>query len=203
MTPEEARRQAVIQLGGVEQTKENYRDRRGIPMARDDLARYSLRLAYAAQVARFHHRCHRDSRPGNRRECGDLFPDRPGASAQPSCFPSGQLVELVSPGPETGHTWGDGIQGSSFSYPMFEDLLHQASTALQAGCWRPIRLPWTFPEREQRSACRENWSPGNYFDVLGVTPELGRVFSTYDETAPGGNPVVVLSYGFWVRSFRE
>ena len=31
MTPEEARRQALIKLGGVEQTKENYRDRRGIP----------------------------------------------------------------------------------------------------------------------------------------------------------------------------
>src|SRR5579864_8664944 len=28
MTPEEARRQAVIALGGVEQTKENYRERR-------------------------------------------------------------------------------------------------------------------------------------------------------------------------------
>src|ERR1700757_4468426 len=31
LTPEEARRQAVIALGGVEQTQENYRDRRGFP----------------------------------------------------------------------------------------------------------------------------------------------------------------------------
>ena len=31
MTPEEARREALLKLGGVEQTKENYRDRRGIP----------------------------------------------------------------------------------------------------------------------------------------------------------------------------
>jgi len=30
MNPAEARRQALIKLGGVEQTKENYRDRRGI-----------------------------------------------------------------------------------------------------------------------------------------------------------------------------
>ena len=30
MTPEEARRQAVMKLGGVEQTKESYRERRGI-----------------------------------------------------------------------------------------------------------------------------------------------------------------------------
>src|SRR5713101_4739524 len=30
MNPAESRRQALIKLGGVEQTKENYRDRRGI-----------------------------------------------------------------------------------------------------------------------------------------------------------------------------
>jgi hypothetical protein len=31
MSPEEARRAALITLGGVEQTKENYRDRWGMP----------------------------------------------------------------------------------------------------------------------------------------------------------------------------
>src|SRR5213596_1325739 len=32
MTPEEARREALIKLGGIEQTKESYRDRQGLPM---------------------------------------------------------------------------------------------------------------------------------------------------------------------------
>jgi putative ABC transport system permease protein len=32
MTPEEARRDALIKLGGIEQTKEIYRDRRGVPL---------------------------------------------------------------------------------------------------------------------------------------------------------------------------
>src|SRR3989441_4596767 len=32
MTPEEARRQALIKIGGVESTKEAYRDQRGLPM---------------------------------------------------------------------------------------------------------------------------------------------------------------------------
>jgi putative ABC transport system permease protein len=31
MTPELARRAAVLKLGGIEQTRENYRDRRGLP----------------------------------------------------------------------------------------------------------------------------------------------------------------------------
>src|ERR1700757_1917481 len=46
LTPEEARRQAVIALGGVEQTQENYRDRRGFPALKaviQDL-RFGLRM---------------------------------------------------------------------------------------------------------------------------------------------------------------
>src|SRR5216683_4911559 len=31
-TPEEARRQALIKLGGIESTKETYRDQRGLPI---------------------------------------------------------------------------------------------------------------------------------------------------------------------------
>jgi hypothetical protein len=34
MVPGEARRQALLKLGGVEQTKENYRDRRNLPWRR-------------------------------------------------------------------------------------------------------------------------------------------------------------------------
>ena len=46
MTPREARRQALIKLGGIEQTKEIYRDRRGIPFL-DTLfqdLRFALRM---------------------------------------------------------------------------------------------------------------------------------------------------------------
>src|ERR1700731_2282652 len=46
MTPEEARRQALIKLGGMEQVKEKYRERRGLPLLEtlmQDL-RYALRL---------------------------------------------------------------------------------------------------------------------------------------------------------------
>src|SRR5690348_17387700 len=45
MSPEEARRQALIRLGGIEQTKEAYRDQRGLPFV-DTLIqdiRYALR----------------------------------------------------------------------------------------------------------------------------------------------------------------
>jgi putative ABC transport system permease protein len=44
---------------------------------------------------------------------------------------------------------------------------------------------------------------GRYFDVLGVTPIIGRTLTTDDDRRNGGpnGPVVVLSYGFWQREY--
>jgi hypothetical protein len=33
---------------------------------------------------------------------------------------------------------------------------------------------------------------GNYFDLLGIRPQRGRLFNTADDVAPGAHPVVVL-----------
>jgi predicted permease len=42
---------------------------------------------------------------------------------------------------------------------------------------------------------------GNYFDVLGEKPVLGRFFHPADEHGLGSAPYVVLSYDFWRRQF--
>src|SRR5512137_107314 len=42
---------------------------------------------------------------------------------------------------------------------------------------------------------------GDYFDVLGVKPALGRTFRPGEDTTPGSNLVAVLSYDAWQRRF--
>src|SRR5258706_13942338 len=42
---------------------------------------------------------------------------------------------------------------------------------------------------------------GNYFEVLGVRPAVGRVFTLDDDRVPGAQPVVVLSHAYWTRRF--
>ena len=42
---------------------------------------------------------------------------------------------------------------------------------------------------------------GNYFQFLGARAQLGRTLLPSDETAPGKDPVVVLSNGLWRRAF--
>jgi predicted permease len=42
---------------------------------------------------------------------------------------------------------------------------------------------------------------GNYFEVLGVTPAIGRVFTSADNATEGAHPYAVLTYDFWRRRF--
>jgi predicted permease len=42
---------------------------------------------------------------------------------------------------------------------------------------------------------------GNFFDILGVRAEHGRLISTADDVKPGGHPVAVISHDFWQTRF--
>ena len=43
----------------------------------------------------------------------------------------------------------------------------------------------------------------NYFDMLGVQPELGRFFHPSDAHGPNSSPYVVLSHAYWQRRFHS
>jgi len=42
---------------------------------------------------------------------------------------------------------------------------------------------------------------GNYFDVIGIQPYLGRFFHGSDEHGPNSAPYIVLSYDYWKSHF--
>ena len=43
---------------------------------------------------------------------------------------------------------------------------------------------------------------GNYFQMLGVSAEAGRLFDSGADEKPGANPLIVLSYGYWKRRYQ-
>jgi putative ABC transport system permease protein len=112
-----------------------------------------------------------------------------------------ELVILRSPGPNPGHTTSDGDSATSFSYPIYKDLRDR--NQVFSGLLARYPLSLNIAGQGQTERASGELVSGNYFEVLGVPPALGRVFTPEDETAPGANPVAVLSYGYWARRFGK
>jgi len=110
-----------------------------------------------------------------------------------------ELVVLHSPGKSHGRTWNDIGGGQSFSYLMYKDLRDR--NEVFTGLLARYHVQVSVAGQGQSQLAEGELASGNYFQVLGVRPALGRVLSAQDETAPGANPVTVLSYGYWARHF--
>lgn len=110
-----------------------------------------------------------------------------------------ELVVLRADGPKSGRVSSDGDVGNSFSYPMYQDL--RDKNDVFAGLLARFPVSLSVAGEGQTERADGELVSGNYFDVLGVVPALGRVFTQDDDVAPGANPVIVLSHGYWVRHF--
>jgi len=87
---------------------------------------------------------------------------------------------------------------SSFSYPFFQSLQEArtiGSVVARAGFEANVEAG---DGSERVSA---EMVSGNYFEVLGVRPHLGRLFSSDDDRIDGAESVVVLSHAYWQRRF--
>ncbi|HXW17704.1 MAG TPA: ABC transporter permease, partial [Candidatus Acidoferrales bacterium] len=112
---------------------------------------------------------------------------------------SGELVVLRNPGPSNGHTWSDGDDSESFAFPMYKGLREHDSVTAGMIARYPFTASVTY--RNDAEKAQGDLVSGNYFQMLGVPPALGRVFSLEDDDTPGAQPVVVLSYGYWLSRF--
>ena len=200
-SPEEARRQARLALGGPEQVKEMCRDVRSIRWLGDLLqdlrfgarmlakqpgftavAVLALALAIGVNTAIL--------------SAVNGFVLRP--------LPVEKPAELVSPywGKKTDtQVWGD------FSYPNYVDLREQNTSFSDLCAWTEASAG--ISSGESRSAGDSEraevvWGElvsGNYFDVMGVKPMLGRGFLPEEDRTPNAHPVVVISHSLWQRRF--
>jgi putative ABC transport system permease protein len=111
-----------------------------------------------------------------------------------------ELVVLRSPGPKGGHVWSDGDDAASFSYPMYKDLRDRGANVF-SGLLARFAIPLSVAGAGQTERADGELVSGNYFEILGVRPALGRVFNQEDDRAPGAHQVVVLSHAYWTRRF--
>ncbi len=188
MSPEEARRQALIKLGGIEQAKESYRARRGIPW-----------IETLLQDVRFGARMLRKN-PGFTTVA--VLTLALGIGANTAIFslidtvmlkmlPVQEPEELVSllRSPNS-----DRKADPTFSNPVWEQIRDRQDIFSGIFAWSDSRFD--LAQGGESHNVNGEFVSGEFFDTLGVRPAEGRLLIGSDDVrgCPG---VAVLSYGFW------
>ena len=192
MNLKEARDAARRSFGGIEQTKEAYRDQRGLAII-DSLARdlrYGLRML--------------------RRQSGftvvAVLTLALGIGANTAIFSVLNAVLLHSfpyKDPDKLVLLAEKRREMSMlalSFPDFVDWRSQNRVLESAGAvrrWNPNLTGDGEPERLQAAMVT-----AEIFPTLGMPPRLGRVFVD-EEDRPGAERVVVLSYNFWQHRYQS
>ncbi|HEX8896493.1 MAG TPA: ABC transporter permease, partial [Terriglobales bacterium] len=88
---------------------------------------------------------------------------------------------------------------NSLSYPDYKDIGERNTVFSGLAMYRPARIGLGQTENAQPVWGYE--VSGNYFDLLGVKPALGRFFRAEDDVDPGGKQYAVLSYRSWQERF--
>jgi putative ABC transport system permease protein len=191
MSLEEARRDALVKLGGLEQTKEKYRDQRGIPF----LEALAADLRYGFRML--------GKTPASSAAAALTLALGIGATTaifsavnpilfEPLPYPHASRILMI---------WvvsqSDGSR-SRVAFHTFRELT-QRSRSLEASAvmkpWQPTLVTEAEPERFDGQ-----FVSAGYFRVLGVLPALGRDFETSDDIR-NGPKVVILSDPLWRRRF--
>ncbi len=194
MSPADARREALRSFGGVEQTKEFYRDQRGLPMIETTLkylrfglrmlrrspgfsvlAIFCLTLGIGANVAVFSW------------IEGILFRPYPAVTHQ---------ERLVAVG---GTSRGE-ARGNPLSWPDFLDLQRSCTLCETLFVSKITGTTLSIGDRAERTI--GSIVSANYFDAIGVHPILGRGFLPSEDQGQSAHPVAVISYRLWQGRFK-
>src|SRR5712692_2963945 len=95
-----------------------------------------------------------------------------------------------------------GVSFVAMSFPNYRDLRDRNVTFTGLAGYRIS--PMNIDTGDATGAPARAWgylATGNYFDVLGVTPSVGRFFHADDDRRAGDAPLVVLSHDQWTSRF--
>src|SRR5262245_13818421 len=192
MSPDEARRVAIIKLGGVTLTTELYREQGGLPM-----------IEIISQDLRFGLRMLRKS-PGFSLIAILTLALGVGAStAIFSLIDAVLLKRLPVKQPEQlalfRHADSRAVM-TRFAYSAYRQFREQNEICSGVLAYHPLRLTVSV-ENSTEPAVAGQLVSGNYYSVLGVNTALGRTIAPDDDRAPGESPVCVISYDYWQRRF--
>jgi predicted permease len=181
ITPAEARRQAHLRLGGLDQTKERYRDRRGV--AGLDHALYDLRLAVRAWARR----------PLLLASAVLSIAIGVGANVAVYAVLKQLFVAdwISSSDPEGLITIRPGL-----SYLNYQDL-RRSDTGADIALLTTTTL--TCRTQDLTTSVAARVVTDNFFDVLGTRAYRGSLFSARDRGGPDDARRAVISFGFWQR----
>ncbi len=185
---QEAYRRACIEFGGIERAKEECRDARGVTFLEallQDL-RYGLRMLRKT--------------PGFTAVA--VLTLALGIGANTAIFSVVNalvLRPLPVERPKELAFLENAHYGPGQSFPNYKDLRDRNQTFVGLIGYRIAPM-----ELETNRGAERIWgylATGNYFDILGVEPALGRFFNKNDDLHPGASPYAVLSYAAWQSRF--
>jgi putative ABC transport system permease protein len=192
MTPDEARRKALIRFGGVEQMRERTRDEFRAA-ALESLARD---VRYGMRSLRRH--------PGF--SAMAVLSLAIGIGANATIFGVAHAVlfrESPLKDPETLVNIYESEVGRGFnpmSHPNIEDL-RKGTTDVFRGIAASTFAVAQIDRGGTVSTVMGEAVTGGAFALLGIEPRLGRPIQPEDDVARAGHPVVMLSHGYWQRAF--
>ena len=190
LTPEQARQAALRAMDGLTQRKEECRDMRRRKPHRNTLQdiRYGLRVLGKS--------------PGFTAVAVLTLALAIGANAVVFGILNALILRPLNV-PQAESLYGierGAITSASESYPDYLDLRdrNRSFDGLAAYTIDEVGLDTgDNPSRAWLDAVS-----GNYFDVLGIQPYLGRFFHGSDEHGPNSAPYIVLTYAYWHTIFR-
>ena len=104
-----------------------------------------------------------------------------------------ELVQFRMEGGRVGSQNGDGLH--TFSYPMY--VAFRDRNTVFSGLTGQYTERLSLVAGDRGEMVETGWVAGNFFQVLGVKPFIGRVLTAEDDRPDAGAPVVVLQYDFW------